>query len=174
MFISRQQPPKTITLIRSQSFITADKILISIHRIAMIIWIVKIIRIAGIIFTKRICLSHEILQRVGVTQMSRDKTDYSLPPPKGRIWIAWNSRTKTRYNDLASTDHRSTQGRFSFHILTSKVLIFFPTPSPTSPSQTQTLPHYILVKSIKTGGKLRKKLENYFFKCLWREMLGKK
>lgn len=51
---------------RSQSFITADKILISIHRIAMIIWTIKIIRIAGIIFTKRSCLSYKILQRVGM------------------------------------------------------------------------------------------------------------
>ena len=67
MFISRQQPPETITLIRSQSFITADKILISIHRIAMTIWIVKIIRIADIIFTKQIRLSHRQLQRVGMT-----------------------------------------------------------------------------------------------------------
>ena len=32
----------------------------------MIIWTIKIIRIAGIIFTKRICLSHKILQRVGI------------------------------------------------------------------------------------------------------------
>ena len=47
MFISRQQPPETITLIHSQSFITADKILISIHRIAIIIWTIKTIRIAG-------------------------------------------------------------------------------------------------------------------------------
>ena len=47
-------------------FITTDKILISIRRTAMIIWIVKIIRIAGIIFTKRICLSHRYLQRVGI------------------------------------------------------------------------------------------------------------
>ena len=43
----------------------------SYHRIAMIIWIVKIIRIAGIIFTKRICLSHEILQRVGINQFTK-------------------------------------------------------------------------------------------------------
>ncbi len=61
MFISRQQPPETITLIRSQSFITADKILISIHRIAMIIWIVKIIRTAGIIFTMSFFLTLIIL-----------------------------------------------------------------------------------------------------------------
>ena len=60
MFILRQQPPETITLFRSQSFITADKILISIHRIAMIIWIVKIIRIADIIFTKQIRLVNMI------------------------------------------------------------------------------------------------------------------
>ena len=39
----------------------------------MIIWIVKIIRIAGIIFTKRICLSHRWLQRMGIT-----KTLYSM------------------------------------------------------------------------------------------------
>ena len=43
----------TITLNYSRPFITTDKILISIHRITMIIWIVKIIRIAGIILTKR-------------------------------------------------------------------------------------------------------------------------
>ena len=47
-------------------FITADKILISIHRTAKTIWVIKIIRTAGIIFTKRICLSHKILQRVGI------------------------------------------------------------------------------------------------------------
>ena len=97
-----------------------------------------------------------------MTVVSRDKPDYSLPTPKGRIWIAWESHTKTRYNDLASTDHRSTQGRFSLLILTLKILILFPIPSPTSPSQTQTLPHYILVKSKKTGGKLRKNFKKYF------------
>ena len=102
--------------------------------------------------------------------MSRDKPDYSLLTRKGRIWIAWKSRTKTKYNDLASTDHRSTQGRFSFHILTSKVLIFFPTPFPTSPSQTQTLPHYILVKSKKTGGKLRINFKNIFQKFVKRNV----
>ena len=47
-------------------FITTDKILISVHRIAIIIWIVKIIRIAGIIFTKQIRLSCKFLQRVGI------------------------------------------------------------------------------------------------------------
>ena len=103
---------------------------------------------------QRLCL------RTG--HLSRDKPDYSLLTRKGRIWIAWKSRTKTRYNDLASTDHRSTQGRFSLLILTLKILIYFPIPSPTSPSQIQTLPHYILVKSKKTGGKLRKNFKNIF------------
>ena len=36
----------------------------------MIIWIVKIIRIAGIIFAKQICLSHKILQRVGINRLA--------------------------------------------------------------------------------------------------------
>ena len=94
--------------------------------------------------------------------MSRDKPDYSLPPLKGRIWIAWKSRTKTRYNDLASTDHRSTQGRFSLLILTLRILNIFPIPSPSSPSQIPILPHYILVKSKKTGGKLRINFKNIF------------
>ena len=54
------------------------------------------------------------------------------------------------------------QGRFSLLILTLKILILFPIPSPTSPSQAQTLPHYILVKSKKTGGKLRINFKNIF------------
>ena len=52
------KPLATINTYSLWWFITADKILISIRRTAMIIWTIKIIKIAGIIFTKRICLSH--------------------------------------------------------------------------------------------------------------------
>ena len=37
----------------------------------MIIWTIKIIRIAGIIFTKRICLSQRYLHRVGIIAEAR-------------------------------------------------------------------------------------------------------
>ena len=59
----------TITVYSPRCFITADKILISIHRIATIIWvikIIKIIRIAGTISSKQNCLRCESLQRVGM------------------------------------------------------------------------------------------------------------
>lgn len=56
----------TITVYSPRCFITADKILISIHRIATIIWVIKIIRIAGTISSKQNCLRCESLQRVGI------------------------------------------------------------------------------------------------------------
>ena len=61
--------PKRITTITVYSiwrFITTDKILISIHRTAIIIWAIKIIRIAGAISSKQNCLRCKSLQRVGV------------------------------------------------------------------------------------------------------------
>ena len=47
-------------------FITTDKILISIHSTAIIIWVIKIIRTAGAIFYKQNYLRCKPLQRVGV------------------------------------------------------------------------------------------------------------
>ena len=47
-------------------FITADKILISTHCIAMIIWEIEIIRISGTILSKQNCLRLKFLQRVGM------------------------------------------------------------------------------------------------------------
>ena len=47
IFLSWQQPHGTIALHPPWHFITADKILISIHHIAMIIWIIKTIRRTG-------------------------------------------------------------------------------------------------------------------------------
>ncbi|WP_407946011.1 hypothetical protein [Oscillibacter valericigenes] len=52
---------------RELPFITTDKILISIHRTAIIIWVIKIIRTAGTISPKQNCLMCKSLQRVGVT-----------------------------------------------------------------------------------------------------------
>jgi len=46
--------------------------------------------------------------------------------------------------------------------LTLKILNIFSIQSPSSPSQIPILPHYILVKSNKTGGKLRKNFKNIF------------
>lgn len=54
------------TLNYNRPFITADKILISIHRTAIIIWVIKIIRIAGAISSKQNCLRCKSLQRVGI------------------------------------------------------------------------------------------------------------
>ena len=102
--------------------------------------------------------------------MSRDKPDYSLLTRKGRIWIAWKSRTKTRYNDLASTGSPVDAGSFFFTHIDLKNTDFLPHPSPTSPSQAQTLPHYILVKSKKTGGKLRINFKNIFQKFVKRNV----
>ena len=102
--------------------------------------------------------------------MSRDKPDYSLLTRKGRIWIAWKSRTKTRYNDLASTGSPVDAGSFFVTHIDLKSTDFLPHPSPTSPSQAQTLPHYILVKSKKTGGKLRINFKNIFQKFVKRNV----
>ena len=66
IIMSSCRPTGTITLNYSRPFITTDKILISIHRITMIIWIVKIIRIAGIILTKRFS---EITKRIFLRPM---------------------------------------------------------------------------------------------------------
>jgi hypothetical protein len=54
--------------------------------------------------------------------------------------------------------------------LTLKILNFFPLPSPSSPSQIPILPHYILVKSKKTGGKFRKNFKNIFQKFVKRNV----
>ena len=52
--------------------ITADKILISIHRTATIIWAIKIIRTAGTISSKQNCLRCKSLQRVGIIKNSKE------------------------------------------------------------------------------------------------------
>ena len=64
--------PATITLYSLRHFITADKILISIHRTATIIWVIKIIRTAGAISSKQNCLRYKSLQRVGIS--AKDKS----------------------------------------------------------------------------------------------------
>ena len=63
---SGRQPPVTTWLNFSPQFITADKILISIHRTANTIWAIKIIRIAGAISYKQNCLRYKSLQRVRI------------------------------------------------------------------------------------------------------------
>ena len=94
--------------------------------------------------------------------MSRDKPDYSHLAPKGQIWVAWKSHTKIRYNDLASTGTPVDAGSFFFTHIDLKKLNFFPIPFPSTLSQIQIVPHYILVKSKKTGGKLRINFKNIF------------
>lgn len=64
--MTKQQSLGTITIYALLRFITADKILISTHRIAMIIWEIKIIRILGTTLYKQNCLILEFLQRVGI------------------------------------------------------------------------------------------------------------
>ena len=56
----------TITCYSQREFITADKILISIHRTANTIWAIKIIRIAGAISYKQNCLRYKSLQRARI------------------------------------------------------------------------------------------------------------
>ena len=60
------KPATTNPLYSPRHFITADKILISIHRTAIIIWVIKIIRTAGATSYKQNCLRCKSLQRVGV------------------------------------------------------------------------------------------------------------
>ena len=98
--------------------------------------------------------------------MSRDKPDYSHLAPKGQIWVAWKSHTKIRYNDLASTGTPVDAGSFFFTHIDLKKLNFFPIPFPSTLSQIPILPHYILVKSKKTGGKLRKNFKNILQKFM--------
>ena len=103
--------------------------------------------------------------------MSRDKPDYSHLAPKGQIWVAWKSHTKIRYNDLASTGTPVDAGSFFFTHIDLKKLNFFPIPFPSTLSQIPILPHYILVKSKKTGGK-KGKIWEKILKRLWREIRG--
>lgn len=64
--MTRQQLLATITMHALMWFITADKILISTHCIAMIIWEIEIIRISGTVLSKQNCLRLKFLQRVGI------------------------------------------------------------------------------------------------------------
>ena len=63
------QPPETTVMTVPWWFITTDKILISIHRTAIIIWVIKIIRTAGTISSKQNCLRCKSLQRVGIKML---------------------------------------------------------------------------------------------------------
>ena len=65
--IIRWQPPETTAMTVPRWFITADKILISIHCTAKTIWVIKIIRTAGAISSKQNCLRCKSLQRVGIS-----------------------------------------------------------------------------------------------------------
>ena len=74
------KPATTNPLYSPRHFITADKILISIHRTAIIIWVIKIIRTAGATSYKQNCLRCKSLQRVGIMNMCRYPNE---PPASG-------------------------------------------------------------------------------------------
>ena len=113
----------------------------------------RITRITGIFMNETILKSvffnekSRARARVGIITVSRDKPDYSLLTRKGQIWIAWKSRTKTRYNDLASTGSPVDAGSFFFTHIDLKNTDLLPHPIPNiSISNPNTPPLYFSQK----------------------------
>ena len=87
--LRRQDSPSDVLLPLLIEFITADKILIIIRCIAMIIWIIKISRRTWVTLVKQNCLSDASQERVGiVSPAASHKKPYNH---KHKSWESWNA-----------------------------------------------------------------------------------
>ena len=113
---------RTSTLRDQFPFITADKILISIHRTAKTIWVIKTIRIAGTISTKQNCLRCKSLQRVGIIPKARKALYFKgfrdFETSKNEIWrefdanLLKDAKFRSKIALLKTKQRQRTHSRF--------------------------------------------------------------